>query len=143
MSPLIPLAVMLSDEGPGPELEETLRRLESNLPGWAKWKLTDDFVSRSATAWRFTMAGPANSLSPAIARQRDRLTLNLEPVRVTEATAHRHGLEPHSPNQRLSGRDPTLTGDLTAKKTAKWMDNRGRVQTYTETPCLRLNFRGR
>ena len=45
MSPLIPLAVMLSDEGPGLELEETLRRLESNLPGWAEWKLRDDFVS--------------------------------------------------------------------------------------------------
>jgi hypothetical protein len=45
MSPLIPLAVMLSDKSPGPELEETLRRLESNLPGWAEWKLRDDFVS--------------------------------------------------------------------------------------------------
>jgi hypothetical protein len=45
MSPLIPLAVMLSDEGPGPELEETLRGLESNLPGWAEWKLRDDFVN--------------------------------------------------------------------------------------------------
>lgn len=45
MSALIPLAVLFSDEGPGPELEETLRRLESNLPGWAEWKLRDDFVT--------------------------------------------------------------------------------------------------
>jgi hypothetical protein len=57
MSPLIPLAVMLSDEGSSPELEETLRHLESNLPGWAEWKLRDDFVSWVRN--RSTVEGPS------------------------------------------------------------------------------------
>ena len=45
MSPLMPLAIMLSDSGPGVELEQAITRLESELPGWGDWKSKDQFVT--------------------------------------------------------------------------------------------------
>ena len=44
MSGLMPLAVVLSDDGPGAELEETIRDLEL-IPRWQHWKIKDDFVA--------------------------------------------------------------------------------------------------
>jgi len=41
-SPSMPLAILLSDSGPGPELEEAIAKLEPELVGW---KLKDQFVS--------------------------------------------------------------------------------------------------
>lgn len=42
--PLPPLAVMLSDSGPSPELDRVLADLNT-VPGWAAWDLKDDFVN--------------------------------------------------------------------------------------------------
>jgi hypothetical protein len=44
MSGLMPLALVLSDYGPGAELDATIKGLGSD-PKWQHWKLKDDFVT--------------------------------------------------------------------------------------------------